>query len=176
MENNEIKDSSEENVKDKVSKQEILELVINEYRLERKKRENFEVRTGIIMSLIGVILVCMFDKLSFSKLSSLMKQYITFPLFIKIISGYASYICIGISLLFGYMVLRTVKQKNISIDSLINSYNRNGCLYYDDLISNYSKIIKEHGNLNEKRAKKYKYMLFFSIVAIGLMILYLIIN
>lgn len=141
--------------------EEYLEIVRSEYETERNKKQSFENRAGLIMTLLGAICIFLFEKVKLQDIISHMTAPLTFLELAKIISGLAVYVCFAVTMV---MIVSTiiVKQHNNfevkNIDETLLGEQR--LLAICKIIFTYRDIIIQHRELNEKRAKAFRKSLY----------------
>lgn len=155
---------------------EYLDIVRSEYDNERRKKESFENRAYIVMSLVGALCVFVLEKITLGDILSLFTISMTFSVFLKIITGIFVYTSIIVAIIYFFRILATRKHDNFevkNIDESLMSIDRMDSLA--KLIKTYRDIILQHRDLNEARAKWFKKSLIFSfssIIAISLYYLF----
>ena len=163
MEDNKIEKPVDQNFidVDQTAMPEYLEVIKNEYEIERAKKNSFENRSGIILAFLGVLSVFIFEKIPINTIISMMNSNLTFLLLVRIIAGILSYL--GFFFALG-AIIRTIavqKQsnfevKNIDEDLLTEVKIVSLC----KLIFTYRDIIVQHRSLNEKRASAFRLCLY----------------
>lgn len=151
-----------------------LEVVKSEYEIERNKKQSFENRAGIILALLGAICIFLFEKVQLNKIFSLLTSTLNFLIFLKISSGILAYICF----IFTTMtIIKTITvDKHLcfevkNIDMALLKESRWKGVY--KIINTYKKIIAQHKELNEKRAKAFKMSLYSIVITIFCIIIHL---
>lgn len=155
---------------------EYLDVVKTEYQIERDKKQNFDTRAGLIITLLGAICIFLFEKINLKDIFSpiLTQTPLTFILLLKILSGLIVYFG------FGYTVLMTIKTINIKSQHNFEVKNINESLLVEQrlvglckIISTYRDIILQHRELNEKRAKAFKNSIYGISVTLFSIIIYI---
>ncbi len=149
---------------------EYLETVRSEYEIERNKKQSFEDRAGLIITLLGAICIFLFEKVQIKDIISQMTMSLTFIDFIKVISGLAVYICFGFTLFMVVLVINVKQYNNFEvkhIDEMLLKQMRLAALA--KIIFTYRDIIMQHRELNEKKAEAFRksvYGVFATLVSI----------
>lgn len=160
---------------DKTAILEYLDIVKSEYEIERNKKLSFENRAGLIMALLSAICIFLFEKVNLKCVFSLMFQPLTFLVLVRIICGFAVYICFIYTMV---MIIRTiiVKQhsnfevKSIDEDLLVEQRILALCR----IIFTYRDIIVQHREINEKRANTFRKSLYGIFATFITIIVYII--
>ena len=153
---------------------EYLEVVKKEYEIERGKKQSFESRAGLIITVIAAISVFLFERVKFSELTDLMSSPLTFYILVKIVAGIAVYLGFILTVI---MIFRTVSVKEHdnfevkSIDEELLRENRIEAICR--LIFTYRNIIVQHRTVNGKRATSYKNALYGIVSTIFCVIIYI---
>lgn len=135
---------------------EYLEVVKSEYEIERNKKQSFETRSGLLLTLLGAVLVFYFQSVKLSNIIALFSQPLTFIILLKILSGCSIYGLFLFTLISILQTLSAKKHDNFEtkgINEQLLSENRKDALAR--LIFTYRDIISQHRMSNEKRAKWY---------------------
>lgn len=135
---------------------EYLDVVKSEYEIERSKKQSFESRSGLLLTLLGAIAIFYFQSIKLSDIFILLSKPLTFILLVKILSGCITY---GTFIFTFISIIKTISAKKydnfetegineqLLVENRINALAR--------LIFTYREIIKQHRISNEKRAKWY---------------------
>lgn len=150
---------------------EYLEIVKEEYQIERGKRQSFESRAGIIITILTALCIFMFDKIQMSNIIGLMAQeQCSFFDFLQIITGVVAYGGFMVALLYALKTITIRKYSNFNVAAIREERMAKpvieGCI---ELVNSYKSIIINHRDENEKSAKylKKSYIsIFVSIIAI----------
>jgi len=153
---------------------EYLEVVKSEYETERNKKQSFETRSGLLLTLLGAIMIFYFQSIKLTDIFILSSKPLTFTLWVKIISGYSIYV----TFIFTFIaIINTISAKKhdnfetngineqLLVEDRINAMTR--------LIFTYREIIKQHRISNEKRAKWYIASLLSMLLLLLSTILYI---
>ena len=140
---------------------EYLAIVRSEYEIERNKKQSFENRAGLIMALVGATCIFVFEQINLSSVFLLLFAPMTFLVFLKIVSGFGVYIGFAFTMT---MIIRTISIKQHdnfevkNIDEELLSEHRAPALIR--IIKTYRAIIMQHRELNEIRAKSFRWSLY----------------
>ena len=153
---------------------EYLEVVKSEYEIERNKKQSFETRSGLLLTLLGAIMIFYFQSIKLTDIFILFSKPLTFTLFVKILSGCSIY---GTFIFTFISIINTIFAKKhdnfetngineqLLVEDRINAMTR--------LIFTYREIIKKHRISNEKRAKWYIASLHSMLILLLSTILYI---
>lgn len=158
--------------------EEYYDIVKSEYETERNKKQSFENRAGLIMTLLGAILVFMFDKVPLKEVYTLVNDtHFTFLILLKIIFN------LGIHFSFLFTIRMLVRTLSINIHKSFEVKNINESLLGKprdealcQIIFAYRDIIVQHRELNESRAKDYKKALYGIAIILIFIIIYINLN
>lgn len=146
---------------------EYIDVVKNEYMIERNKKQSFENRAGIILALLGTICIFLFEKIKLKDILLLIQGTLTGIGFIKIVCGVLVY--------FGFVftlskILQTIMvnaHDNFNVTAIDESLLAEERLVgICRIIRTYSDIIVQHRKLNEKRADALRKSLYGICVTI----------
>ena len=135
---------------------EYLEIVKSQYEIERNKKLSFENRSGLLLTLLGVICVFLFNNIKLAEIISMLNIPLTFINLIKITSGISVYITFFFTL---FAIMKTIiakKHPNFELKNItIESFKENRVDALANIILSYIEIILGHRDLNENRSKWY---------------------
>ncbi|MCM1370314.1 MAG: hypothetical protein NC181_00215 [Clostridium sp.] len=155
---------------------ELLDLVEKEYEIERNKKQSFENRAGLILTLLGIVFIFALEKVELKNVFSMFSQTLSFMDLIKIISGISVYFFLIFTFLMILKVLNVVEQTNFNVECLNDELLKTN---YSDVISKiiytYRDIIIGHRQLSERRAKIFKKVLYGMLITIISILIYLIV-
>lgn len=151
-----VKGTVEVDVDDTAIK-EYFEIVNIEYQNERNKKQSFESRAGLLLTLLSAICIFYFQSIKIKDVVLLFNQTLTFALLIKIISGIMIYVLFVLTFIAIIKTIATKRHNNFDVNNI------NEALLAEKkmdalarLIFTYCTIIKQHREINESRAKWYK--------------------
>lgn len=159
---------------DLTSLTECLNVAIHEYDLERNKKQSFDNRAGIIITVFAAISIAIYDKISISGIILDMNTTLTFLIFIKIVLGIAVYLGLIISLVFAICIISVKNTKNFDVKIIntemiysakIDSVSR--------MLEIYLKLVNKHRKENEQHAKKLACSQWFMLISIIATMVYL---
>ena len=146
---------------DNTAIKEYFEIVNSEYQNERNKKQSFETRAGLLLTLLSAICIFYFQSITIKDVVLLFDQTLTFALLIKIISGIMIYVFFVLTFIAIIKTIATKRHSNFDVTNI------NEALLAEKrvdamarLIFTYSTIIKQHREINESRAKWYKIALY----------------
>lgn len=153
---------------------EYFSVVTSEYQIERSKKQSFETRSGLLLTLLSAICIFYFQSIKFTDIISLCNKPLTFLLFIKIISGILIYLSFIFTFISIIKTLTAKKHDNFEVKGI------NERLLIEDrknamarLIFTYRDIIIQHRLSNKKRAIWYKSSLYSTFILLISTIIYL---
>ena len=152
----------------KTSAFECLDIIIKEYEYERSKRQSFEARSSIIITIIAALCIFALEKVHLSEIVTIIVlNSLSFSQLIRIISGIGVYLGFVLTLFFIIKTLRVeaivaldVKQVN---EKLIGKQRLEGIT---KLIITYREIVLQCREINERKAQAFKQALIWIVVAI----------
>ena len=156
-----------------LNRKEYLEVFKKEYEFEKLKKQSFENRAGILLTLITGLFTFLIKDLEISNdfINLFKTKNLTLFSFLKFLDTIAIYISFGFT---GYYLLRiiSIKQHDIyDVNSQID-YQEPYATILNDLLFNFNEIINSHRNNNEKRAKDFKQSLISLVLAIIFLFFY----
>lgn len=159
---------------DETSALDCLDVMKQEYERERNKRQSFETRAGLIITILAALCIFIFDRVNISDIIHLMTAPCSFLVFARILSGWTIYISFILSL---YFVVKTVKVKEYcNLDVLaINEYfmGKPRIQGVIELTNAYRKITAQHRSVNNINAQSLQRSIFWVSIAILAIIIYI---
>lgn len=159
---------------DETSALDCLDVMKQEYERERSKRQSFETRAGLIITILAALCIFIFDRVNISYIIHLMTAPCSFLIFARILSGGTIYISFILSLHF---VVKTVKVKEYcNLDVLaINEYfmGKPRIQGVIELTNAYRKITAQHRSVNNINAQFLQRSIFWVSIAILAIIIYI---
>lgn len=159
---------------DETSALDCLDVVKQEYERELSKRQSFETRAGLIITILAALCIFIFDRVNISDIIYLMTAPCSFLIFARILSGGTIYISFILSL---YFVVKTVKVKEYcNLDVLaINEYfmGKPRIQGVIELTNAYRKITTQHRSVNNINAQSLQRSFFWVSIAILAIIIYI---
>lgn len=150
-----------------------LDIMKHEYEIERNKRQSFETRSGLVITILAALCIFIFDRVSISDIFELMTGPCTFIVFIKILSGVAIYISFVLSLYFVIKTINVKAYKNLNVSAINECFmgkpRIEGAL---KLVHAYRDIIMQHRNINQTSANNLKASIYWVAVAVSTIIIY----
>lgn len=137
--------------------EEYLNTVKMEYQFERDKKQSFESRAGILLTLLGAISIFYFQTMNFHDILILCNKTLTFCVLIKIITGLTVYAAFIVAL---WEILQTLCVRRLhnfevkGINEALLKEERTDAIAR--LIFTYKEIIVNHRESNESRSRKYR--------------------
>ena len=159
---------------DKTSAFECLDIMIKEYEQERSKRQSFESRSSIIITVVAALSIFVLERVHISEIFGIISSdSLSFSQLVRIVSGTGVYLGFVLTLCF---IIKTVRvEKIIALDvkqvneKLIGKPRLEGIT---KLIITYREIILQHRELNEKKAQALRQALIWLVVSIISVALY----
>lgn len=159
---------------DETSALDCLDVMKQEYERERSKRQSFETRAGLIITILAALCIFIFDRVNISDMLHLMTAPCSFFVFAKILSGWTVYASFVLSL---YFVVKTVKVKEYSNLNIlaINEYfmGKPRIQGVIELTNAYRKITTQHRSVNSINAQSLQRSIFWMSIAILAIIIYI---
>lgn len=150
-----------------------LDIMKHEYEIERNKRQSFETRSGLVITILAALCIFIFDRVSISDIFELMKGPCTFIVLIKILSGVAIYISFILSLYFVIKTINVKTYKNLNVSAIDECFmgkpRIEGAL---ELVQAYRDIITQHRNINQTSANDLKASIYCVAAAVSTIIIY----
>lgn len=149
---------------EKNSIQEYYDLIMEEYSVERDKKNSFDSRAGIILGFLGIIVIYIFDGIKINELFNNLGDPIQLQPTLKILVVLVTIISFFVSLYYSIRVLNVeaytgYKVSNITKDKLKN----NSGIYTKALfVMEYKEVVMSYRANNLIKAK-YLYKSIFSI-------------
>ena len=144
---------------------ECLGVVKSEYETERNKKQSFEIRVGLIMTLAGSLILVFLGQIQLKDVFPLMTDILTFLKLIKIIAGWLVYLGFGYTM---WMLVKTINVKphdNFAVHLIDESLlKEQRTLVLKRIIFTYRDLILQHRTINEKRAESFKRSLYGILV------------
>jgi hypothetical protein len=133
---------------------EYLDVVRNEYDVERDKKQGFESRAGMLLTLLAAIAVYTVNEVPLKDIISLVNEQLTFWLVAAIVSGFLVYVVLIVSVIMLVKIIKirahaAIEIKDIDVDLL----NEQKIPALHSLIFTYRDIVQQHRELNAERAK-----------------------
>lgn len=151
-----------------------LEVVQNEYDIERNKRQSFETRSGIVVTILAALCIFVFEKVNIPEILTLLTEPCTFLLALKILSGVAVYLGFIVSLVFAIKTVNVKEFDNFDVtqikESLMGTPRIEGVIR---LTMAYREIIIQHRNVNKKNADSLKRALIWVFVTFTSLVIYI---
>lgn len=131
-----------------------LDIVKQEYQIERGKRQSFESRANIVITILTALLVFVFEKIKIIEVLKLMTTVpCSFLQILKIISGIGVYVGFVVALVYAIQTISIRKCENFNInainESLLGTVRMEGTII---LVKTYRGIIDAHRKINDKIA------------------------
>lgn len=153
---------------------EYLDIFKMEYEREFNKKQNFDNRAGLILTLLGAISIFLFENIKIKETLLMMKEPITFMMFLQIVSVLTIFISFIFTLIMAVKTIMVKHQKNFGV-GLIND-NKLQAERIEALtviISGFKEIIINNRVLNEERAETFHKALIGMVITIIAVITYI---
>jgi uncharacterized integral membrane protein len=146
-------DPFEEKLKDKALYDltaigECLDVSIHEYDLERNKKQSFDNRAGLIITVLTAIIIAIYDKIPFKDIFSMARLPLTFILLAKIIITVLIYMLIVFSFYFAIRIIFVKITENFDIKII------NGDFAGEAKIDSVAKLLEIYLNLTVIHRRK----------------------
>lgn len=162
-----------EKVEDTVM-QEYLGVIQKEYEFERNKKQSFESRSSLIITLIGALCIFAFDKISLNTLKEMMGHTLTMGIIMKISLITLFYISLGYTFWKLYKVI-TVGSVEVFPLSLVENSEivREKCYGLSVIIMTYKELVKSQRETNNQKAKNLKKAIWGMGILLVILIVYI---
>lgn len=153
---------------------EYYQLILNEYNIERDRKQSIETRSGIILSLIATFFAFVLEKIKMSEILRLINQPLTFTLLLIIISGIVFYIAFFTSILFSLLSIKikTYAFYNVSkITTATLMAPRVPAM--GQIILDFVEAIQNNRNINDKKAKYFNWAVISLVICIASLCIYI---
>lgn len=161
------------NIED-TSIKEYLDIVRKEYETERSKRQSFENRSGIIITILAALCIFVFDKIKLLDIIASMTKPINFLLLIKITSGILVYSGFVISMI---LIIKTINIKqftNLKVEEINEKYYlKKPVESMSELIKIYAQIICQHREVNNNNAICLKRAFYSVAITVFAVVIYI---
>lgn len=153
---------------------EYLDIISNEYEIERNKKQSFENRAGLIMALMGTICIFLFEKVQLQDVYALTRLELTFINLIKIFSGLLVYIGFLYTFIMLIRIVSVNRYNNFDVrcidEDLLTEYRT---VAICRAILTYKDIIVQHRDQNEHKAATLRKALCGMAITIVAVIIYI---
>ena len=153
---------------------EYYQLILNEYNIERDRKQSIETRSEIILSLIATFFAFVLEKIKMSEILRLINQPLTFTLLLIIISGIVFYIAFFTSILFSLLSIKikTYAFYNVSkITTATLMAPRVPAM--GQIILDFVEAIQNNRNINDKKAKYFNWAVISLVICIASLCIYI---
>lgn len=180
--NNEIKetpnlpDTMEKEKVDSRIDQRILDAVICEANVERKKKENLENRAGLIISVLLAIGIFLFNKINIWNIvtQSLSIRNLSLFQIVAITSGYSIFLFFFLTCYQIFKIIDITLHRAFDIDQINeNLMNKSEIYRYYFLINTYKSIIEKFRENNDNKALRLSRAIKFLLIMLISIILYI---
>ncbi|MDD7410094.1 MAG: hypothetical protein SOY60_05000 [Fusobacterium gastrosuis] len=156
-----------------INRKEYLELFKKEYEFERIKKQSFESRAGLILTILATLFTFLFEKLGITSdfIEIIKKDSLTILLGIKFLNIILIIVFLGFTVNYLIKIINVQSHNNYDIDSEID-YTEEYSLILKDLLYNHKLIINSFRSNNEKKAEYFRHSLKHLIFTFILFIIY----
>ncbi|MDC4251942.1 hypothetical protein M3X99_13080 [Clostridium perfringens] len=159
---------------DNVVTLEYFDVIKNEYEIERNKKQSFESRASLIITILGAICVFVFDKINFSQLYEISQKPLYLLGLVKIIIGITVYLSFITTVILLVKAINVDKYENFEVNNIDEKLMlENKVEGIMRLVLTYKKIILNHRSINEKKAKNLRYSFLGIIITILSIVIYI---
>lgn len=136
----------EERLNDKIlydltSIDECLTVSMHEYDIERNKKQSFDNRASLIITVLSAIMIAIYDKIPLKSILSLVEASLTFMILMEIITTVLIYMLLVIALYYSIRIISVKTSENFDVTII------NGDLAGSAKIDSVSKILEIYLNL-----------------------------
>ena len=146
---------------------EYLDVLKIEYERDLSKRQSWQSRAGIILTVLSAICVFVLDKVNFSEVIKLFSAQLTFLVLIKILSGICVYIFFILSLIFSIKTIGVTPLAVFDTETItdfdLGKVNIEGAI---NIVHGYKKIMKTNRVISQKTVKHLKKAYIFMMIAV----------
>lgn len=165
---------SDKTLYDLTSISECLTVSMHEYGIERNKKDSFDNRAGLIITVLLAIVLAIHDKISFRITFAKLNDPLTFILFLEIITTIFIYLFLTVSLYYAIRIIIVKPINNFNISTLNTDFiSQTKMEGVPKLHERYLNLTLRHRNKNNKFAEQLRKSQIFMIVCIVLIIIYL---
>jgi hypothetical protein len=178
-ETDDLKKQSEEDRRlyDLTSISECLTVAMHEYDIERNKKQSFDNRAGIIITVFAAISISIYDKIPIAKIIEKMSEPLTFTIFLQISIGFLIYVSLVTSLFYAVKIIAVKSSENFYITVIDQKFIPSAKIQsVGKLLEIYLNLVHIHRGRNEETAKKLAYSQWSMIISIVLIMIYLTIQ
>ncbi|MGV8148962.1 MAG: hypothetical protein ACLKAK_10020 [Alkaliphilus sp.] len=179
LKTNDLKKQLEENLQvyNLTSISECLMVAMHEYDIERNKKQSFDNRAGIIITVFAAIGIAIYNKIPVAEIIEKMLQPLTFLMLLQIFLGCIVYLSLITSLFFAVQIIAVRSSENFDImvinDEFISSAKINSVT---KLLEIYLNLVRIRRSKNEMIVNKLIYSQWAMIISIVSIMVYLIIK
>lgn len=131
-----------------------LEIVQKEYEIERAKRQSFETRAGIIITLLAAICVFMFEQINLIEIVCSFELPLTLHILLYDLSAAGVYVCFGFALYYAIKTIDVKVYNNFNVSAINEGFmgkpRLEGCI---EITKSYRDIVIQHRQVNADSAK-----------------------
>ncbi|WP_338950382.1 hypothetical protein [Fusobacterium nucleatum] len=156
-----------------LNRKEYLEVFKKEYEFERVKKQSFENRAGIILTLITGIFTFLIKDLEVSSnfIKIFKAENLTIISFLEFFDIIAMYTFFAFTSFYLIKIISIRSHDVYDVNCEIN-YKENYNIILNDLLFNFKEIVNSHRENNEKRANYFKKSLIFLSITFICIFLY----
>lgn len=156
-----------------LNRKEYLEVFKKEYEFERVKKQSFENRAGIILTLITGIFTFLIKDLEVSSnfIKIFKAENLTIISFLEFFDIIAMYTFFAFTSFYLIKIISIRSHDVYDVNCEIN-YKENYNIILNDLLFNFKEIVNSHRKNNEKRANYFKKSLIFLSITFICIFLY----
>ena len=153
---------------------EYLEIFKMEYEREFNKKQSFDNRAGLILTLLGAISIFLFENIKINEIITLIKFPISFLNIIKAFSGLTVYVAFIYTVIKSIATIIVKPQNQYAIKNINNKrLKEEKIVAIKRMISTYEKIIIQHREVNLKRAISFTEALYGMGITLIAIIVYI---
>lgn len=146
---------------------EYYQLILNEYNIERDRKQSIETRSGIILSLIATFFAFVLEKIKLSEIFELAKQPLTFSLLLLIISGLVFYVAFLASILFSLLSIKIKTYAFYNVAQITTAkLMAKRVPAMGQIILDFVEAIQNNRIINDKKAKYFNWAVISLVICI----------
>ncbi len=173
--NTECQREGDRKLYDLTSISECLSVAMHEYSIERNKKQSFDDRAGIIITIFAAIIIVIYDKIPLAEIIEKMYQPLTLIILLQIITGCLFYIGLIASLIHAVMIIAVKPSKGFDLSIISSEFIWTAKIYsVSKLLETYLSLANIHRSKNEDIAKELVISQRSMIISIISLMIYLI--
>lgn len=151
---------------------ECLTVSIHEYNIERNKKDSFDNRAGLIITVLLAIILAIYNKIPFKIMIANLSSPITFIVLMQTMTTILIYFFLMLALYYSVKIISVKITENFDITIINTEFVRNAKIYsVSKLLEIYLTLTMIHRNKNKTFARQLARSQMFMIISIVLIII-----